>query len=62
MLYDSNGDWRTSTPGQQHGPTEAVNGRLERLMSSAPGFRDLTHCIAWSLLDAGGFRPVFTLN
>ena len=37
--------------------TEAINGRLEPLRGSALGFRNLTHYIARSLLEAGGFRP-----
>jgi len=37
-------------------PTEAINGRLEHLRGSAIGFRNLTHCIARSLSEAGGFR------
>ena len=40
-----------------NGPTEAINGRLEHLRGSALGFRNLTHYIARSLLEAGGFRP-----
>src|SRR5690625_4703662 len=44
-------------PGSSNGPTEAINGRLEHLRGSALGFRNLTHYIARSLLEAGGFRP-----
>ena len=44
-------------PGTSNGPTEALNGRLEHLRGSALGFRNLTHYIARSLLEAGGFRP-----
>ena len=44
-------------PGASNGPTEAINGRLEHLRGSALGFRNLTHYIARSLLEAGGFRP-----
>ena len=44
-------------PGTSNGPTEALNGRLEHLRGSPLGFRNLTHCIARSLLEAGGFRP-----
>ena len=44
-------------PGTSNGPTEAINGRLEHLRTSALGFRNLTHYIARSLLEAGGFRP-----
>ena len=43
-------------PGTSNGPTEAINGRLEHLPGSALGFRNLTHYIARSLLEAGGFR------
>ena len=45
-------------PGTSNGPTEAINGRLEHLRGSALGFRNLTHYIARSLLESGGFRPV----
>ena len=44
-------------PGSSNGPTEAINGRLEHLRGSALGFRNLTHYIARSLLETGGFRP-----
>ncbi len=47
-------------PGTSNGPTEAINGRLEHLRGSALGFRNLTHYIARSLLEAGGFRPPTT--
>ena len=43
--------------GSSNGPTEALNGRLERLRGIALGFRNLTHYIARSLLETGGFRP-----
>src|SRR6478735_1751956 len=43
--------------GTSNGPTEAINGRLEHLRGSAPGFRNLTNYIARSLLETGGFRP-----
>ena len=43
-------------PHTSNGPTEAINGRLEHLRGSALGFRNLTHYIARSLLEAGGFR------
>lgn len=43
--------------GSRNGPTEAINGRLEHLRGTALGFRNLTHYIARSLLEAGGFRP-----
>jgi transposase len=43
-------------PGTSNGPTEAINGRLEHLRGSALGFRNLTHYIARSLLETGGFR------
>ncbi|WP_199279251.1 ISL3 family transposase [Arthrobacter sp. CAN_A2] len=46
-------------PGTSNGPTEAINGRLEHLRGSALGFRNLTHYIARSLLESGGFRPCF---
>ena len=39
-----------------NGPTEAINGRLEHLQGSALGFRNLTNCIARSLLETGGIR------
>ena len=42
-------------PGTSNGPTEAINGRLEHLRGSALGFRNLTHYIARSLLETGGF-------
>ena len=44
-------------PGTSNGPTEAINGQLEHLRGSALGFRNLSHYIARSLLEAGGFRP-----
>lgn len=44
-------------PGTSHGPTKAVDDRLEHLRSSALGFRNLTNDIARSQLEAGGFRP-----
>jgi len=44
-------------PGTSNGPTEVINGRLEHLRGSALGFRNLTHYIARSLLETGGFRP-----
>ena len=44
-------------PGTSNGPTEALNGRLEHLRSSALGFRNLTNYIARALLEAGRFRP-----
>ncbi|MBR7560415.1 transposase, partial [Mycobacterium tuberculosis] len=45
-------------PGTSNGPSEAINGRLEHLRGSALGFRNLTHYIARSLLETGGFRPL----
>jgi transposase len=45
-------------PGTSNDPTEAINGRLEHLRGSALGFRNITHYIARSLLESGGFRPV----
>ena len=44
-------------PGTSNGPTEAINGRLEHLRGTALGFRNLTHYITRSLLEAGGLRP-----
>ncbi len=44
-------------PRTSNDPTEAINGRLEHLRGSALGFRNLTHYVARSLLEAGGFRP-----
>ena len=44
-------------PRTSNGPTEAINGRLEHLRGSALGFRNLSHYITRSLLEAGGFRP-----
>ena len=45
-------------PGTSNGPTEAINGLLfAHLRGSALGFRNLTHDIARSLLETGGFRP-----
>lgn len=44
-------------PRTSNGPTEAINGRLERLRGSALRFRNLTNYMARSLLEAGGFRP-----
>ncbi|GAB47523.1 hypothetical protein MOPEL_020_00090 [Mobilicoccus pelagius NBRC 104925] len=38
------------------GPTEAITGRLEHLRGTALGFHHLTHHIARSLLEAGGFK------
>lgn len=44
-------------PGTSNGPTEAIKSRLEHLRGPALGFRNLTHYIARSPLEAGGFRP-----
>jgi len=44
--------------GTTNGPTEAINGRLEHLRSSALGFRNLSNYIARSLLESGSFRPL----
>ena len=44
-------------PGTSNRPTEVINGRLEHLRRSALGFRNLTHHIARSLLETGGFKP-----
>ena len=46
----------STRPGTSNGPTEARNGRPEHLRGNALGFRKLTHYIARSLLEAGGFR------
>ena len=43
-------------PGTSNVP-EAIKGRLEHLRGSALGFRNLTICIARSVLETGGFRP-----
>ena len=43
-------------PGTSNGPTEAINGRLERLRGFALGL-NLANYVAQSLLEAGGFRP-----
>lgn len=43
-----------------NGPTKALRGRLEHLRDSVLGVRNLTHYIARSLLETGGFRPPFT--
>ena len=48
---------RFDRSGASNGPTEAINGRLEHLRGSALGFRNVTNCIARSLLETGGFRP-----
>ena len=48
--------------GASNGPVEAINGRLEHLRGSALGFRNLTHYIARSLLEAGGFRPLLHVD
>jgi len=44
-------------PGTSNGPTESINGRLEHLRGIALGFRNLTHYVARSLLETGGFKP-----
>ena len=44
-------------PHTSNGPTEAINGRLEHLLGSALGLRNLTHYITRALLETGGFRP-----
>ena len=44
-------------PHTSNGPTEAINGRLEHLLGSALGVRNLTHYITRALLETGGFRP-----
>ena len=45
-------------PHTSNGPTEAINGFLERLRGTARGFRSLTNYITRSLLDTSGFRPL----
>lgn len=45
------------TPATSNGPTKAINKRLEHLRGCALGFRNLTNCIAPSLLQTGGSRP-----
>ncbi len=49
-------------PGTSTGPTEAINGRLEHLRGAALGFRNLTHDIVRSLLEAGASRQRDTLD
>ena len=49
-------------PGTSNGPTEAINGRVEHLRGSAFGVGNLTNYITGSLLEAGGFRPTYTLE
>ena len=51
----------SSKTKKSNGPNEAINGRLEHLRGSALGFRNLSHYIARRLLEAGGFRPDYTL-
>lgn len=41
----------------QTGRPKRFNGRLEHLRGSALSFRNLTHYVARSPLEAGGFRP-----
>lgn len=43
--------------GSSNGPTETINCRLEHLRGTALGFRNLTHYLARSLLEAGGYTP-----
>jgi transposase len=43
--------WPGTGTGTGNGPTDAINGRLERLRSSALGFRNVTNYIARSLLE-----------
>jgi transposase len=43
--------------GTSNGPTKAINGRLEHLRRSTPGFRNLANYITRSLLQTSGFRP-----
>ena len=49
-------------PGTSNGPTDAINGRLEHLRGTALGFRNPTNYITRSLLEAGGLRPLDTLD
>jgi Transposase len=44
-------------PGTSNGPAEAINGRLEHLRGSPPGFRNPASYIVRSLPGTGGFRP-----
>jgi hypothetical protein len=44
-------------PGTSNEPAEAINGASSTPLGSALGFRNLTGCIARSLLETGGFRP-----
>ncbi len=44
-------------PGTSDGPSEATNGRLERLRGTALGLRKPTNHILRSLLDIGGIPP-----
>jgi transposase len=48
-------------PGIRNGPTEAINGRLERLCGAALRFRNLTSYIARSLLETGASGRDYTL-
>ena len=63
------------TPTQPHAPTpdpsqpltttiggSGLSGRIEHLRGSALGFRNLTNNVARCLLEAGGFRPCYTLG
>lgn len=43
-------------PGNSNGPTEALNDRLEHLRGTTPGYRNLTHYIARSLLETSGVQ------
>src|SRR5437763_13654517 len=44
-------------PGTSNGPTEAINGRLEHLRSSALGFRNLTNYIARAATAPNSIGP-----
>jgi transposase len=44
-------------PDTSSGPTEVINGRLQYLRGTAPGFCNLSSYIGRALLDTGRFRP-----
>lgn len=48
----------SNQPSTSNGPTEAVNGLLERLRGTAKDFRNIVTYITRCLLDAGGFKPL----
>lgn len=49
-------------PDISNDPTGAINVRLEHLRRSTLGFRNLTHYVARSLLEAAGSDPDYTFN